>query len=72
MFRMLGCVIYSLIENYVVIQYQCLKLKTLSSISPKPTFEQTGFNILLVRRNIKLLLNLVSCHGFMKKKIKLW
>ena len=44
-----------------------MSIKTLSSISSKPTFEQTSFNIL---RNIgipELLLNLLSCHGFMKK-----
>ena len=40
---------------------------TLSSISSKPIFEDTSFNILLSIVIPKLLLNLVSCHGFMKK-----
>ena len=44
-----------------------MSIKTLSSISSKPTFEQTSFNILLGIGIPELLLNLVSCHGFMKK-----
>ena len=54
-------------DNYVCIDYLSCKLKTLSSISSKLIFEQTSFNILLGIGIPELLLNLVSCHGFMKK-----
>ena len=47
MYRVLSCVVYSLIDNYVCIDYLACQLKTLSFISSKPTFEQTSFNILL-------------------------
>ena len=59
-------VVYNLIDNYVCIGYLLFQSKTLSFISSKPTFEETSFNILLVIDIPELLLNLVSCHGFMK------
>ena len=46
-YRVLSCVVYSPIYNYVCIEYLLCQSKTLSSISSKPTFEQTKFNILL-------------------------
>ena len=66
-YRVLSCVVYYLIDNYVCIDYLSCQLKTLSSISYEPTFEQTSFNILISIGIPELLLNLVSCHGFMKK-----
>ena len=63
----LSCVIYSLIENYVCIDYLFFQSKTLSSISSKLTFEKISFYLLLGIGILELLLNLVSCHGFMKK-----
>ena len=44
-YRLLSCVVYSLIYCYVCIDYISCHLKTLSSISSKPTFEETIFNI---------------------------
>ena len=66
-YRFLSCGLYSLIDNYVCIDYLSCQSKQLSSISSKPTFYQTSFNIPLGIGIPKLLLNLVSCHGFMKK-----
>ena len=43
----LSFVVYSLIDNYVCIDYISCQSKTLSSISSKPIFEQTSLNILL-------------------------
>ena len=60
-------VVYSLIDNYVCIDYLPFQSKTLISVSSKPTFEQTSFNVLLGIGIPELLLNLVSCHGFMEK-----
>ena len=67
MYRVLSCVVYYLIYNYVCIDYLLFQSKTLSSISSKPTFEQTSFNILIGIGIPKMLLNLVSYHGFTKK-----
>ena len=67
MYKVLGCVVYSLIDNYVYIDYLLFRSKTLSSFLSNTTFEQTSFNILLGIGVPELLLNLVSCHGFMKK-----
>ena len=66
-YRVLSCVVYSLIDNYVSIYYLSCQSKTLSSISSKPTFEDTSFNISIVIGILELLLDVVSCHGFMKK-----
>ena len=65
--RVISCVVYSLIYNYVCIEYMSCQSKTLSFISYKPTFEQTSFNILLGIGIPELLLDLVSCHSFTKK-----
>ena len=67
MYRVLSCVIYYLIENYVCVDYLSCQSKNLISISSKQKFEQKIFNILLGIGIPELLLNLVSCHGFMKK-----
>ena len=66
-YRVLSCVVYYFIDNDVCIDYLSCKSKTLSSISSKPIFEQTSFNILLSIGIPERLLNLVSCNGFMKK-----
>ena len=63
----LSCVVYTLIDNYVCIEYLSCQSKKLSTITSKKTFEQTRFNILLGIGIPELLLNLVSCHGLMKK-----
>ena len=67
MYRVLSCVNYTLIYNYVCIDYVPCKSNTLSAISCNPTFKDTSFNILLGIGIPEMLLNLVSCHGFMKK-----
>ena len=67
MYRVISCVVYSLIDNYVCIDYLLCQSKVLRSISSQPTFEDTRFSILLGVVIPELLLNLVSCHGFMKK-----
>ena len=66
-YRVLSCVVYSLIYNHVCIDYISCQSKTSSFILSKPIFEQTSFNILLGIVIPELLLNLVPFHGFMKK-----
>ena len=70
-YRVLSCVIYYLIENYVWIDYLSCQPKTLSIISSNRIFKQTSFNILICIVIPKVLLNLVSCHGFTEKKNQL-
>ena len=43
-YRVLSCVVYYPIYNYVCIDYISCESKTLSSISSKTTFEQIRFN----------------------------
>ena len=66
-YRVLGCVVYTLIEKYVCIDYLSCQSKTLCGISSNPTFKEKSFNLLLGIGIPELLLNLVSCHGFMTK-----
>ena len=61
------CVVYTLIYNYICIDYLSCQSKTLSPISFNPEFKDTLFNILIGIGIPELLLNLLSCHGFMKK-----
>ena len=58
MYRLLRCILYTIIDTYVFIDYLSCQSKTLSTISSKPTFEQTSFNILLGIGITELLLNL--------------
>ena len=67
MYRVLSCVLYYLIKNYVCIDYISCQYKKLNSISSNRISEQTSFNILLVIGTPQLLPNLVSCHGFTEK-----
>ena len=67
LYRVLSCVVYSLIDHYICIDYLSCQSINLISVESKPTFEQTSFNILIYIDIPELLLNLVSCHGFMRK-----
>ena len=67
MYRVLSCVNYTLIDNYVCIDYLSCQSKKLFDISNNSTFKETSFNLLLGIGIPELLLDLVSCHGFMKK-----
>ena len=49
------------------IDYVSFQSKTLSTISSNRIFEQNIFNILLGIGIPELLINLVSCHGFMRE-----
>ena len=64
---MLSCVLYYLIENYVLIDYILCQSKTLRRISSNRIFEQTSFKILIGIGIPDLLLNLLFCHGFTEK-----
>ena len=55
------------VYNYVCIDYLLSQSKTLCDISKNTTFKETNFNLLLGIGIPELLLNLVSCHGFMLK-----
>ena len=46
-YRVLSCVLYSVIENYVCIEYICFHSKTLSVIFSDKIFEEASYNELL-------------------------
>ena len=66
-YRVLSCVLYYSIENYVCIEYLCCKFKTLSIISSDKIFKQASYNILLGIGIPEVLIYLVYCHVFMEK-----
>ena len=66
-YRVLSCVLYSLIENYVCIHYLSCQSKTLRKISSDRIFQQKNVYILLGIGIPILLLNLVSCHELAEK-----
>ena len=63
----LSCVVYNLKENYVCIYFLSCQSKTLCDISSNPPFNEPSFNLILGIGIPEMLLNLVSCHGLMKK-----
>ena len=46
-YRVLMCVVYNLIDNYVCIDYLLCQSKTLCDIAKNLTFKETNFNLLL-------------------------
>ena len=67
LFRVLSCVVYTPMDNYVCIDYLLCQTKTLCEISKNITFKETNLNLLLGIGIPELLLNLVSSYGFMLK-----
>ena len=47
LYRVLSCVLYSIIYNYICIDYLCFQSKTLNSIYYDKIFEKASYNILL-------------------------
>ena len=66
-YRVISCVLYSIIKIYVCIDYLCFQSKILSRISSDRIFKQTSYNILLGIVIPEVLMNLVYCHVFMEK-----
>ena len=60
LFRLLSCVVYTLTDNYVCIDYLLFQSETLCDISKNTTFKEKNFNLLLGIGIPELLLNLVS------------
>ena len=74
-FKVLSCVIYTIISHYVCIDYFTCESKKLSEL---PVGTGGGFkhgnesyDKILGIGIPDLLMNLMSCHGFLKKKILL-
>ena len=68
MFRVLSCVPYCVIYNCVFIDFLCCQYKRLSVICCDKMFSSKSYNELLGIGIPEVLMNLISCNGFMKKK----
>ena len=70
MFRVLSCVIYKIIGKYVYIDYLGSDKSKLSGLHPggtgKDKHNDTDYENILVIGIPYLLLNLLSCYGFLK------
>ena len=64
--RVLSRVLYSFIENYVCIDYLGCQYKRLSTICSDKIFSGMSYNSFLGIGIPEVLMNLISCHGFMK------
>ena len=67
-YRVVSCVIFYVIENYVCIDYLCCQYKTLNRISSDKVLEQASYIILLDIGIPEVLMILVSWHGLIKKQ----
>ena len=65
--RVLSRVLYSFIENYVCIDFLGCKYKKLSTICSDKIFSGMSYNSFLGIGIPEVLMNLISCHGFMKE-----
>ena len=65
-FRLLYCVIYAIIKNYVCINYIVFRYKKSSVICMDKKYVSNFFNKFMGIGIPDLLMNLFMCHGFMK------
>ena len=65
-FRVLSCFIYTIIDNYVYIDYLDCQSKQLSQISVYSKYVGKYFNTILCIEIPYLLMNLFLCHGILK------
>ena len=69
MFRVLSCVIYTIIDRYVCIDYLGTEIKKISELRLGCTFsskhEGMDYNNLFGIGIPDILLNMLSCHGFL-------
>ena len=63
-FRVLSCVIYTIIENYVCIDYLACQSKTISEITVVSERGEKHSNRILGIGIPDLLMDLLLCHGF--------
>ena len=66
LFKVLSCVLYSVMENNCCIDYLCCQYKTIIIISSDKFLENNSYNKFFGIDIPYLLMNLISCHGFMK------
>ena len=66
-YKVYSIVLYFDIDNYVCIDNLCCHPKKVSNISSDKRFEKASYNILLFIGIPGVLMNLVSCHGFLEK-----
>ena len=66
-YRVLSCVLYSIIENYFFVDYLCCHSKRLSFISYDKISKEASYNELLGIGIPEVLIDFISCHLFTKK-----
>ena len=67
LFRVFICVLYSVIENYVIIDFLCCQNKKLSIICSDKTFADMSYNEFIGIGIPEVLMHLISYHIFTKK-----
>ena len=71
-FKVLSCVIYTIISIYVCIDYLDSESRQISELALGPgggyKHEEKSYDKILGIGNPDLLMNLMSCHGFLKNK----
>ena len=71
-FKVLSCAIYTILSNYVCIDYLASELKTLSVLRVGSgggyKHEEKNYDTILEIGIPYLLMNLMFCHGFLKNK----
>ena len=68
-YRVLGCILSYVIDNYVCIDHLCCHSKTISVVSSAKIFGGTSYIELPCIGIPEMLMNLISYNGFMKKNI---
>ena len=67
-YRVLSCVLYSVMEMFVCVDFICCQFKSIRYISSDNVFEDKSYNELLGIGISEVLVNLISCRGFMNNK----
>ena len=67
-FKVLSSVVYFVMDNYICAGYLCFPYKNLMFIFEIKYLKHTTYNAFSVIVIAELLMNVISCHGFVKHK----
>ena len=63
-YKVIGYVIYSIIDNFLWLNYQGILQQNLSDLAHDNKLEKNKFNDLSELCTPEILINIISCHGF--------
>ena len=67
-FKVLSSIVYCIMDNYICFDYLCCPVTKLHVTNKEQEFENRTYNAVSGIVIPELLMNIISCHGFMSNK----